>query len=89
MGIINQGFKPSLVREHTSIRMYKILARYFLTYGFEAWRIYVRGESRDIAAETKLMKRTGGYSGMDRKKYGCNEGTEHRTSREFCTNLLR
>jgi hypothetical protein len=68
LGIINQMFKPSLVSRHTSIRIYKILARPVLSYGIEAWPIRRTDERRLISAEMRFLRRTAGYTRWDHKR---------------------
>jgi hypothetical protein len=85
---MNQVLKPNMTQKHTIIRVHKILARPILTYGSEAQTICKTEESRITVAEMKLMRRTAGCNHMDHKKiYRYNEGTKHRTSHEFHTDL--
>jgi hypothetical protein len=53
--IINNVLKPFLVQKHTSIRIYKTLARPMLCYGNEAWAIRKCDESRITACEMKFV----------------------------------
>jgi hypothetical protein len=64
MGIINQIFKFSLVQKHTRIEVYRILALPNLTYGSEAWTF--RKSDRITASEMKVLKRTAGYTTLDK-----------------------
>ena len=68
MGTINRVFKPSLVQRHTRVRAYKTLARPMLTYGSEAWTIRKKDISRITASEMKFMRRTAGYTKLDKKR---------------------
>jgi hypothetical protein len=67
MGIINQIPKPSLVQRHTRIKVYKTLARPILNYGSEAWKIRKSGKTRIIANEIKFLRRTAGYTKLDKE----------------------
>jgi hypothetical protein len=64
MRIINQIFKFSLVQKHTRIEVYRILARPILTYGSEAWTF--RKSDRITASEMKILRRTAGYTTLDK-----------------------
>jgi hypothetical protein len=68
MGIINQILKPYLVQKHTRIKIYTILARSILTYGSEAWTICKSDITRIIANEMKFLRRTAGYTELDKKR---------------------
>jgi hypothetical protein len=66
--IINQIFQPSLVFRHTTICIYKALARPVLSYGREAWTIRRNYERILISAEMCFMRRTAGYTRWDHKR---------------------
>jgi hypothetical protein len=68
MGIINQIFKPSLDQKRTRIKIYKTLARPILTYGSEAWTLSKSDRTRNIANEMKFLRRTAGYTKLDKKR---------------------
>jgi hypothetical protein len=68
LGIINQIFKPSLVSRHTTIRIYKTLARLVLSCGSEAWTIRRTDERRLISAEMRFLRWTAGYTRWDHKR---------------------
>jgi chromosome condensin MukBEF complex kleisin-like MukF subunit len=68
MGIINQIIKPSLVQKHTLINIYKTLARPILTYGSESWIICKSDRARITANEVKFLRRTAGYTELDKKR---------------------
>jgi hypothetical protein len=68
MGIINQTFKPSLVQKQTRIKIYKTLSRPILTYGSEAWTICKSDRTRITASEMKFLRRTAGYTKLDKKR---------------------
>jgi hypothetical protein len=68
MGIINQIFKPSLVQKHTRIKINKTLARPILTYGGEAWTIRKSDRTRITVNEMKFLRRTAGYTKLDKKR---------------------
>jgi hypothetical protein len=68
MGIINQIFKPSLVQKHTRIKVCKALARPILTYGSESWTICKSDRTRMAANEMKFVRRTAGYTKLDKKR---------------------
>jgi hypothetical protein len=85
MGIINQIFKPTLVQQHTRIKVYKTLARPILTYGSEAWTIRKSGRTRIIANEIKFFRRTAVYTKLDKeinteilREFKINSVLEHR-----------
>jgi hypothetical protein len=67
LGIINQIFKPLLLSRHTSIRIYKTLARPVLSYESEAWTIRT-DERRSISAEMRFLRRTAGFTHWDHKR---------------------
>jgi hypothetical protein len=78
MGIINQIFEPSLVQKHTRIKVYTTVARPILTYGSEAWTICKSDRTRITAYELKFLRRTAGYTKLDKKeKYGDSSGIEN------------
>jgi hypothetical protein len=60
MGTINLIFKPSLVQEHTRIKVCKTLSRLILTYGSEAWKI-CKSDKTTITANKMKLLRTAGY----------------------------
>jgi hypothetical protein len=62
IGVINQVFKPSLVQQHTSLNIYRTLARPVLIYGSEAWTMRKADEKRLQAAEMKFMRKTAGLT---------------------------
>jgi hypothetical protein len=66
--IINQIFKPSLVKKHKRIKVYKTLARPILTYGSEAWTICKSDRTRITAKEMKFLRETAGYTKLDKKR---------------------
>ena len=68
MSTINNIFKPSLVQRHTRIKAYKTLARPVLMYGSEAWTIRQSDQHRITANEMKFLRRTAGYTKLDKKK---------------------
>jgi hypothetical protein len=68
MGIINQIFKPSLVQKHTRIKVYKTLARPIVTYGSDAWTICKSDRTRITANEMKFLRRTAGYTELDKTR---------------------
>ena len=59
--------KPSLLQKHTTIKIYKTLARPVLAYGCEAWTIRKNDETRTIAAEMWFMRHTAGCTKWDHK----------------------
>jgi hypothetical protein len=68
MGIINEIFKPSLVQKHARIKIYKTLTRPILTYGSEAWTICKSDSTRITANEMKFLRRTAGYTKLDKRR---------------------
>jgi hypothetical protein len=68
MGIINQIFKSTLVHKHTRIKIYKTLSRPILTYGSEAWTVCKSDITRIIVNEMKFLRRTAGYTKLDKKR---------------------
>jgi hypothetical protein len=68
MGIANQMFKLFLVQKHTRIKVYNTLARSILTYGSEAWIIRKSVRTRITANEMRFLRRTAGYTKLDKKE---------------------
>jgi hypothetical protein len=68
MGIINQIFKPSLVHKHTLIKICKTLARPIVMYGSEALTICKSDRTRITANEMKFLRRTAGYTKLNKKR---------------------
>jgi hypothetical protein len=57
--VINQVFKPSSVKQHRRLNIYRTLARPVLIYGSEAWTIRKADEKRLQVAEMKFKRKTG------------------------------
>jgi hypothetical protein len=53
---------------HKHIRVYKILARFVLTYDIEAWTIYKRQESKVTTVGMKFMRRKAGDNLIDHRR---------------------
>jgi hypothetical protein len=53
----------------TQIKIYKTLARPVLTYGSEAWTIRKSDRTRITSNEMKFLRRTEGYTKLDKKRY--------------------
>jgi hypothetical protein len=68
MGIINQIFKPSLVQKHTRIKINRNLSRPVLKYGSEVWTICKSDRTRVTVNEMKFVRRTAGYTKLDKKR---------------------
>jgi hypothetical protein len=57
-----------LVQKHTRIKIYKTLARPILTYRNEAWTLCKSDRTRITANEMKFLRRTEGYTKLDKKR---------------------
>jgi hypothetical protein len=55
------------VQRHTILRVY-VLARPTLVSGSEAWTVKKQDEKRLEAAEMRFMRRTAGYTILDKKR---------------------
>jgi hypothetical protein len=65
---MNNIFKTSLVQRHIRLKLYKILAKPTLVYGSETWTLRRADERRLMSAEMRFIRRTAGYTLLDRKK---------------------
>ncbi|KAJ4434293.1 hypothetical protein ANN_22845 [Periplaneta americana] len=68
LGIINNALKAKLVQKSTRIKIYNTLALPFLLYGSEIWSLKKKDMNRIKAMEMKFLRRTAGYTLLDRKR---------------------
>ena len=67
-GLINRIMPPNSLRRETRLKVYNTFAIPMLTYGSETWVLRKRDKKRTEAAEMRFLRRTAGYTLLDRKK---------------------
>jgi hypothetical protein len=67
-GTINNVLKPNQVQKSSRMKIYNTLAIPALIYGSEIWTLTQQDKSRLKASEMKFLRRTAGYTLLDRKK---------------------
>lgn len=67
-GLINRILPANCIRRETRLKVYNTLAIPMLTYGSEAWVLRKKDKQRISAAEMKFLRKTAGYTLLDRKR---------------------